>query len=166
MRYIDQAVVLCLAVILTGCTTPFQYKGFGGGYSDSRIDSNTVRVSFYGNGFTGKESVEHDMLYQCNEVTIQDGYDYFVIVTGGTSPVDSSFTTPGTYTQNTTYSYGSSDTSGTYQPVQTVNVRKFESSVMIKMFNGKKPVGLLNAYDARELIKYMNPQVNPDVTSQ
>jgi hypothetical protein len=166
MHNLERAIVLTLTVILTGCTTPYQSKGFGGGYSDSRIDSNTVRVSFYGNGFTGKESVENDMLYRCSEVTIQDGYDYFVIVTGGTSPVDSSFTTPGTYTQNTTYNYGSSYTSGTYQPGQTVNVRKFESSVMIKMFSGKKPAGLLNAYDARELIKYMKPQVNPDAASQ
>jgi hypothetical protein len=141
-----------------------------GGYSDSRLDSNTVRVSFYGNGNTARESVENDMLYRCAEVTIQDGFDYFVIVTGDITPTYSSFRTPGIYNQYTNTNmnfygnngYASSTTTGYYQPGQTFNIRKFESTVLIKMFNGKKPAGLSNAYDAHELIAYMKPQVNPD----
>jgi hypothetical protein len=57
--------------------------------------------------------------------------------------------------------YASSSTYGTYQPGQTINTRKFESTVMIKMFNGKKPANQSNAYDAHELVKYMKQQVNP-----
>jgi hypothetical protein len=45
------ATAIILAVVLIGCSTPYQGQGFRGGYSDTRIDSNTVLVSFKGNGY-------------------------------------------------------------------------------------------------------------------
>src|SRR5205823_3130584 len=95
------------------------------------------------------------MLYRCAEITLQYGYDYFEIMNGNTSPTYSSYTTPGTYNQYTQYGYGTSSTYGTYEPGQTITTRRFESSVLIKMFNGKKPAEMTNAYDGRELINYM-----------
>ncbi len=168
MRYTKLVFVLSLVIILSGCATPYQSKRFSGGYTDSRIDANTVRVSFYGNGHTTRETVENDMLYRCAEVTLQDGYDYFVIVSGDTTPTFSTYTTPGTYNQHTNTNlnvygntgYASSSTYGYYQPGHTFHTRKFESSVMIKMFNGKKPANLSNAYDAHEIVNYMKPQIN------
>jgi hypothetical protein len=168
MRYTKLFFTLYLITMLSGCVTPYQQKGFMGGYTDSRLDSNTVRVSFYGNHHTARETVENDMLYRCAEVTLKDGYDYFVIVSGDTTPTYGSYTTPGTYNQytNTTLNingsngYASSSTQGYYQPGQTIHTRKFESTVMIKMFKGKKPMDFTNAYDAHELIQYMKPQID------
>lgn len=159
MKHFNFPIILTIFFVLNACTTPYQAKGFMGGYSDSRIDSNTVRVSFYGNSYTSQEKVENGMLYRCAEVTLQDGYDYFVIASGSTTPTYSSYTTPGTYNEYTQYGYGTSSTFGTYQPGQTITNRRFESSVLIKMFNGKKPTDMTNAYDARELTSYMKPQV-------
>lgn len=33
-----------------GCATPYQQQGFRGGYTDTRIGSDTALVSFKGNG--------------------------------------------------------------------------------------------------------------------
>ena len=55
------------AVAAIGCATPYQQSSFRGGYSDTRIDSNTVMVSFKGNGFTGRQKVESYLLYTCAE---------------------------------------------------------------------------------------------------
>lgn len=151
------AVTLILPLLLFGCVTPYQQKGFMGGYSDTQLDSNTVRVSFYGNAFTSRENVENNMLRRCAEVTIQRGYDYFIIISGYTTPTYGSYTSPGTYQQYTNTNvnvigntgYASSTTYGTYQPGQTINFRKFESTVVIKMFNGEKP---FSAYNAREIL--------------
>ena len=110
-------------------------------------------------GHTAEETVENDTLYRCAEVTLQYGYDYFVIAESGTNPSYSAYTTPGTFNQYTQYGYGSSSAFGTYQPEQTIVTRRYHSSVLIKMFNGTKPAELVNAYDAHELIKYMKPQI-------
>jgi len=165
VQYTKLIATFSLVIFLTACATSYQPKGFMGGYRDSRLDSNTVRVSFYGNRYTSRETVENGMLYRCAEVTQQDGYDYFIIAGGDTTPSYSSYTTPGTYNQYTNTNlnvyghsgYASSSTYGYYQPGRTITTRKFSSTVIIKMFNGKKPPQLLNAYDARELMSYMKP---------
>jgi hypothetical protein len=87
--------------MLIGCSTPYQGQGLRGGYSDTRIDSNTVLVSFKGNGYTGHEKVETYLLRRCAEVTLADGYDYFVIVDQNDEAVHGSIETPGTYSSNT-----------------------------------------------------------------
>ena len=50
------ASIVTLAALLlsaiSGCATPCQPDGVGGGYSESRIDSRTVTVSFTANRFT------------------------------------------------------------------------------------------------------------------
>lgn len=38
-----------------------------------------MMVSFKGNGFTGRQKVENYLLYRCAEVTLNDGFDYFVL---------------------------------------------------------------------------------------
>ncbi len=166
MKFFKFSIILTLSLLLNDCTTPYQPRGFLGGYSDSRIDSNTVRVSFYGNGHTSQEKVENSMLYRCAEVTLQDGYDYFTIASGGTTPSYSSYTTPGTYNQFTQYGYGTASTFGTYEPGETIITKRFESSVLIKMFNGIKPSNSPNTYDAHELIHYMKPQITSQNAGQ
>lgn len=167
MWYTKPASVLSLIIFLSACATPYQPMGLMGGYSDSHLDSNTIRVSFYGNGYTSRETVENNLLYRSAEVTVQNGYNYFIIVGGDTTPTYSSYTTPSTYNQYTNTNlnvyrnsgYATSSTYGYYQPGQTVTARRFESTMVIKMFHGKKPSTQLNAYNANELINYLKPQI-------
>ncbi|KQR78708.1 hypothetical protein ASG35_09970 [Burkholderia sp. Leaf177] len=72
--------ILIVLVSLAGCQTPYQQKGFTGGFSDRVIDKQTVHVEFSGNGLTSREKVERYFLYRCAEVTDQAGYRYFVVL--------------------------------------------------------------------------------------
>ena len=66
-----------VALSLFGCATPYGSSGITGGYSETQIDDATWRVSFYGNGFTTRETVQTFWLYRCAELTLEKGYDGF-----------------------------------------------------------------------------------------
>ena len=50
------------------------------GYSETQIDTNRLRVTFRGNTGASRESVESNLLYRAAELTLQRGFDYFVVV--------------------------------------------------------------------------------------
>lgn len=149
----------CLLAFLTACNTPYQAKGFMGGYSQVQLDNNSARVEFKGNGYTSRERVEVFLLYRCAELTTAKGYDYFVITREDTENRQQSVQTiPGTFNSTTTGSRGSYSTSGTYTPGQTVTFNKRTATAVIKMFKGEKPVDQPGAFVARELMDNLQAQ--------
>jgi hypothetical protein len=170
--------LLPFLLLLSGCATAYKPQGPMGGYSDMQFDKNTIEVSFRGNGYTSQETVEHYLLYRCAEVTIEHGYDYFVMADNHTDANLSFITTPSTYTatsngytsgfgnSNSTFITGNTTTTGTYYPGQIIPMHKYKSTVVIKMFKGKKPENLPNTYNARELIKYMSPNIQKNSYSE
>ena len=42
---------------MQSCATTYQSEGLTGGFSETQLDENIFRVTFYGNGYTGKERV-------------------------------------------------------------------------------------------------------------
>lgn len=81
---------LVAATALGGCMTATPYKPATGssqyrtGYSDEQIENNRFRVSFAGNSLTARDTVERYLLYRSAELTLQQGSDYFVLVTRDT----------------------------------------------------------------------------------
>jgi hypothetical protein len=51
-----------------------------GGYSDQRIMPDRFKVKFHGNELTSRDRVEGYLLYRAAELTLQNGYDWFLIV--------------------------------------------------------------------------------------
>jgi len=49
------------------------------GYSEQKLESNRYRVWFAGNSKTPRETVENYVLYRAAEITLDNGYDYFVM---------------------------------------------------------------------------------------
>jgi hypothetical protein len=152
--------LLLMAALLASCATPYEKAGFfGGGYKDLRIDSNTASVSFTGNASTSRQTVETYLLYRCAEVTKDAGYDYFVLLNPTTERTVS--VGPGTYQQNTiisgTRSGGFATTTGTYNPGFTST--QYGADDVIKMFKGSKPEGNPFAFDAREVLQHLGPEV-------
>jgi cell division septation protein DedD len=72
--------ILLSAALFAGCTTAYQPDGISGGYSDRTLTNNTVQVSFRGNRFTQPDTLHSYLLRRCAEVTMQDGFHYFVLV--------------------------------------------------------------------------------------
>jgi hypothetical protein len=75
--------------IFCGCATPYQKFGFDimsfdAGYSETRIDQNTFLVAFKGNSQTSRQTVESYLLRRCAELTLQTGFDYFVVASSDT----------------------------------------------------------------------------------
>ena len=77
MRNIIYIVVI---VILSGCATAYQPRGATGGFSEMQLRHDVFQVSFDGNGFTSKSRAADFMMLRNAEITLENGYRYFVIV--------------------------------------------------------------------------------------
>ncbi|MGA7711011.1 MAG: hypothetical protein WCA81_03855 [Rhizomicrobium sp.] len=78
---------LCCAIIalcVSGCATSYQSQGITGGYSEKQLEPGVWRVAFGGNGYTTREAVQTYWLYRCTEITLQNGYSGFQILSGVT----------------------------------------------------------------------------------
>jgi len=69
-----------LAVILASCATPYQQGGITGGSDVKELRPDVYRVSFQGNGYTTRESVQVYWLYRCAELAIEKGFWGFEIL--------------------------------------------------------------------------------------
>jgi len=65
---------------LVGCATGYQPKSFTGGYTDMKLQDNIYRVTFKGNGYSSMERAGDFALLRSAEVTIQNGYKYFIVL--------------------------------------------------------------------------------------
>jgi len=86
--------ILALAVVLSGCVTAAgtsygpaaSSKGFG--YEDSRIEDNRFRITFRGDGATSVDIVEDFALLRAAELTLENDYEWFRIVSRNTGAED------------------------------------------------------------------------------
>ena len=73
-------LLLVLIVSISGCATPYQSSGFRGGFKDTRLDDNSFMIDFKGNGFTSKERAYDFSLLRSAEITLENGYKYFIVM--------------------------------------------------------------------------------------
>lgn len=100
-------LVLIAIALLQGCATSYQPEGFTGGYSETQLEENVFNVSFSGNGSSNMKRVEDFTLLRSAELTLQNGYRYFVIVDADSDMNYSEHTTPiATETDTTIYNDG------------------------------------------------------------
>ncbi|MEM9669613.1 MAG: hypothetical protein AAF950_11870 [Pseudomonadota bacterium] len=74
-------------VFLAACATATPYQpqvNSDGGYNDQQIETNRWAISFSGNTLTERQTVETYLLYRAAELTTQNGFDYFQIVSRDT----------------------------------------------------------------------------------
>jgi hypothetical protein len=84
----QRSVTAALALALAGCastgSTPYQpassANAVEGGYSELRLAEDRYAVTFAGNRLTSREQVEAGLLHRAAELTLQRGYDWFVII--------------------------------------------------------------------------------------
>lgn len=153
MRTLSSSLLLpALALTLAACATatPYQPSKDGQGYSEQRLESNRYKISFSGNSLTPRQTVENYLLYRAAEVTLQNGYDYFVMA-------DSSTDTQTTYTQSFSGGFGNyfwypypapfyGASASTASP-QT----EYQAQANILVFKGDKPATDTKAFNAREV---------------
>ncbi len=179
------ALTLSSAFALGSCETPTPYQAAESpgsqhmGYSDQRIDDTHFRVSFSGNSLTSRETVERYLLYRSAELTVQNGFDYFVLVNRDTETKTSTFVEPG---------IGGGGPWGYWHPYwrwyrprfgwrswdpfyddpfwrdrdfDVTTVQRFEATAEIATGHGAKPAGEVRAFDAHEVLTRLGPTVQP-----
>jgi len=173
--------VIVLALMASACTTPTPYQPLPsagserGGYSDQRLEENRFRVTFTGNSMTSRETVETYLLYRAAELTIANGYDWFVMADRATERHSQTYLDrpfgpgPWGYWGPSWRYYGRSFGWRSWDPfwgdpfwdsqvnVQTVD--RYEASAEIVMGHGPKPADNVRAFDARQVISNLKSQI-------
>lgn len=102
MKFLFPAVAAALILGACATATPYQQANNSKhGYDDQQIESNRWAISFTGNTLTDRQTVETYLLYRAAELTSQNAFDHFEIVTRETdaqsSFVSTSFSSPFLY---------------------------------------------------------------------
>ena len=65
-----------------GCVsvTPYQERSWTGGYYQREVAPDTFSITFDGNNNVKRDTVHSYLLYRCAELTVERGYDYFVLL--------------------------------------------------------------------------------------
>jgi len=74
------SMLAAAAVTLASCATPYQESGLTGGAYVKELRPDVFRVSFGGNGFTTKESVQVYWLKRCADLAVEKGFTGFEIL--------------------------------------------------------------------------------------
>ena len=73
-------LVAAVAVSLASCATPYAQQGFTGGFDVQELRPDVFRVSFQGNGYTSRETVQVYWLYRCAQLALEKGFNGFEIL--------------------------------------------------------------------------------------
>lgn len=187
-RGVILATVAGSALLVAGCATPTTYRPATGsgfsrtGYSDLRIEPNRYRVTFAGNTVTDRDIVERYLLFRAAELTLQNGYDYFVMADRDTDRQARTYSTGGYgpgfggwggglwgprwgfYGRGFGYRAwdpfwggGWGGWGGGWPDVRTVD--RYEASAEIVMFRGTPAKDNVRAFNARSVSESIGPSV-------
>ncbi|MBU6371130.1 MAG: hypothetical protein KJS97_00260 [Alphaproteobacteria bacterium] len=162
------ALVAAAALAACATATPYQPALKGGyGYAESRIESNRYSLSFSGNTLTERDAVETNLLYRAAELTVQNGYDYFVVVNRAVDPKRQLYTTPSParYGFAPYWNYYSPRWGWRplYDPFWTTDtiseVTRYTANAEVVLYKGRKPAEDPNAFDARDVISNLQSKI-------
>jgi hypothetical protein len=187
-----KAVVAALAastLMVAGCATETTYRPATGqgfnrtGYSDRQVEPDRFLVSFAGNSVTSRDTVERYLLFRSAELTLQNGYDYFVMADRDTDLQSRTYSTPGGFNRGFGYGgfggywgpswryYGRGFGWRSWDPwfgggfgpwgndfdIRTID--RYEATAEIVMRKGPIPKDNLRAFNARAVVDSIGPSV-------
>jgi hypothetical protein len=73
-------VIVLLALLSHGCATSYQpHNPITGGFSETRLAPDVLRIVFRGNSSTREERAKDLAMMRAAELALQSGYPYFVL---------------------------------------------------------------------------------------
>jgi hypothetical protein len=175
---------LASALALASCATPTPYQPATGsgsyrtGYWDEQIESNRFRVTFAGNNLTARDTVERYLLYRAAELTVQHGFDHFILASRDTETrtstyVDRTFggSAFGPYGGWRPYwrwyrpRYGWRSWDPFYddpfwdRDMDIRTVQRFDATAEIVVGKGPRPNDNVRAFDAHEVLSRLGPSI-------
>ncbi len=171
---IRAVAVIGIATILLSSCGPTKYISAGSsfwtgqcGYSESPLDSATWQVTFMGNDNTADELVNRYALYRSAELTVQHGFDYYVVMNNNDVAALTS-TVNHNNKKETSTQYKVDPYTGKPVPVTVTNSNSTSTvtttashtvTKTIRMFAGARPADNPDAYDARSMLAAMGPTI-------
>lgn len=157
--------------LLAACASPTPYQAADEsrrGYAEQQIETNRFRISFEGNSLTDRETVETYLLYRAAELTVEQGYDYFTVVTRATDE-DTRITATGwnssyysAFPVHYSYFHPRWGWRGWHDPfwdeTRYRETTRYEASAEIFLGRGTKPNDP-NAFDARDVIANLSDEI-------
>lgn len=157
-------LMVAVLAVLAGCSTPTPYQPQvdGYGYSDQLLEQNRFRVTFAGNSQTSRGTVENYLLYRAAEVTVKSGFDYFIIADRETEPTRTYISSFDGYPGFGYYRYspGWYGYGGAGMGMSTTTaVTSYQAYADIVMFSGAKPAANVHAFNARDVMTTLGPNI-------
>lgn len=134
------------------------------GFSEQQIEDNRFRISFKGNALTEREMVENYLLYRAAELTVEKGYDYFLVVEDDTekkttySRTNDGFFYYGRGRPFPYYGYGYR-WDPFYDSYDVIERNRYTAMAYILMGKGQKPADNPTAYDARQVLQNLEAAI-------
>lgn len=149
---------------MVGCATPYQGRGFSGGYSSIPLASDTQRVTFEANAYTRPEQVEMFLHYRCAELTLRSGQRYFTVLRSENGDRFDEYVTPAASTTVSSRDVAATSSGPvvmtrsqtTYSPGTVYTLVRPARSAVIRMSTGERPS---DAFDAAEVVALLRPHV-------
>lgn len=186
LRTIAATALLATTLLTSACVTESTYRPATGrgfersGYSDRQIEDNRFQISFSGNSYTSRDTVEKYLLFRAAELTVQRGYDYFILADRDVDHKSRTYSTPGFGGGYGGYGFG-----GYWGPswryrgrgfgwrswdpfygdpffdrgVDINTIDKYEANAEIIVGHGPKPGNNVKAFDAHEVIRNLEPSI-------
>ncbi|OWK34048.1 CC0125/CC1285 family lipoprotein [Sphingomonas dokdonensis] len=185
-RSLLMATAVSGALLVAGCATETPYRPATGsgfnrtGFSERQVEANRFLVTFAGNTVTDRDTVERYLLFRAAELTLQNGFDYFVTVDRQTDRQARTYSTPGAgfgpgwgyggwggYWGPSWRFYGRpwggwggwGPWGGGFNDFDVRTVDRYEASAEIVMGRGAPPAGEVRAFQARDVMNRLGPTI-------
>jgi len=185
-RSLLMATAVSGALLVAGCATETPYRPATGsgfnrtGFSERQVEANRFLVNFAGNTVTDRDTVERYLLFRAAELTLQNGFDYFVTVDRQTDRQARTYSTPGAgfgpgwgyggwggYWGPSWRFYGRpwggwggwGPWGGGFNDFDVRTVDRYEASAEIVMGKGSPPSGEVRAFNARDVVERLGPTI-------
>lgn len=171
------SIVLAAAVWLGACATPAPTPyapavgPSGEGYRQQKIEEDRYRVTFAGNEYTPRETVESYLLLRAAELTLEEGFDWFLVTERSTEKTtEYDVHGPPVYgysrfrPHHAGYHYRFPYYAFGYPWSYDVRYdadREYHAIAHIVLRHGEPAADDPHAYDAREVVRNLRPQVLP-----
>jgi hypothetical protein len=151
--------ILLALVACTSSPTPYRAASDGLGFTDQQIESNRYRISFTGNSATPLDKVQDYALYRAAELTLASGNDYFRVVSRNTESRSGGGGGP-----RIGVGVGGGGSGGLGVGLSSIlggggYSEDYTASMDILTFEGQKPAAEQDAYDAREVLRRLEPTI-------
>jgi hypothetical protein len=162
MRHLLPALALCAS--LTACATETVYaparNASASGFTESRIEQDRWRVSFRGGGGAPAAQVEDYALLRAAQVTLANGYDWFVVDDRRMGQTGYSGASLGLGVGGASFGRHSAVGVGASTGLPLSGGPELTAWLEIRLGKGAKPDGP-NAYDARDVERTIGPRAGP-----